>query len=46
MFGELNNEDIELIRKEDDLIDKSIIIVSKLFKGKKDKEGKPYLNHL
>lgn len=46
MFGELNNEDIELIKKEDDLIDKSIIIVSKLFKGKKDKEGKPYLNHL
>ena len=46
MFGELNNEDIELIKKEDDLIDKSIIIVNKLFKDKKDKEGKPYINHL
>lgn len=46
MFGELNSEDIELIKKEDDLIDKSLIIINKLFKDKKDKEGKPYINHL
>lgn len=46
MVNLFNEHELELIKREDDLIDKSIIIVSKLFKEKKDKEGKPYLNHL
>lgn len=39
-------EEIELIKREDDLIDKSLIIVSKLFKDKVDKQGVPYIEHL
>lgn len=39
-------EEIALIKREDDLIDTSLIIVSKLFKDKVDKQGVPYIEHL
>lgn len=39
-------KEIYEIKMEDDLIDKSIMIVSKLFRKKKDKQGIPYIKHL
>lgn len=42
----LKNETIKLIKKEDDLLDKSIILVNALFKNVTDKQGKPYIEHL
>lgn len=39
-------EEIELIKKTSDLLDKSLIIVEKLFSNKVDKQGICYLSHL
>ena len=37
---------IELVKMEDDLIDKALILVNELFKGITDKQGHPYIEHL
>ena len=39
-------EEIEQIKKEPDLVLKCQTLVTRLFKDKKDKEGKPYIGHL
>lgn len=42
----LRQETITLIKREDDLLDKAIILVNDLFKNVTDKQGKPYIEHL
>lgn len=42
----LKQETITLIKREDDLLDKAIILVNDLFKNVTDKQGKPYIEHL
>ena len=37
---------IELMKREDDLIEKAIILVNELFKDITDKQGHPYIEHL
>ena len=37
---------IELMKREDDLIEKAIILVNELFKNITDKQGHPYIEHL
>ena len=40
------NAEVELIRQTSDLLDKSLLIVKKIFIDKVDKQGVCYLNHL
>lgn len=42
----LKQETITLIKREDDLLNKAIILVNDLFKNVTDKQGKPYIEHL
>ena len=42
----LTKEEYQFIKEERNLYDKAYSLVSILFKGKLDKEGEPYLNHL
>lgn len=42
----LKQETITLIKREDDLLEKAIILVNNLFKNSTDKQGKPYIEHL
>lgn len=42
----LKQETITLIKREDDLLEKAIILVNDLFKNSTDKQGKPYIEHL
>lgn len=39
-------EEINIIKNEDDLIKKSLYVINILFNNIKDKEGEPYINHL
>lgn len=42
----MESKKIELIKREDDLIEKAIILVNELFKDITDKQGHPYIEHL
>lgn len=42
----LKQETITLIKREDDLLEKAIILVNDLFENSTDKQGKPYIEHL
>lgn len=42
----MESKKIELIKREDDLIEKAIILVNELFKNITDKQGHPYIEHL
>lgn len=42
----MESKKIELIKREDDLIEKAIILVNELFKDITDKQGHPYVEHL
>ena len=42
----LEQKIIKLIKEEEDLLDKAIILVNQVFKNKTDKSGVPYINHL
>lgn len=42
----LTSKEIKLIKKEEDLIKKADMLVSRFFENKLDKGGVPYINHL
>lgn len=46
LLNYFTEEELEIIKNNDDLILKAKSIVLKVFENQKDKSGKPYINHL
>lgn len=46
MIGVLENSQVNLIKREDDMIDKALIIVLILYKEKRDEFGNMYIDYL